>query len=135
MSCCKLDLNWSKFAHLDLREGERVRIRVPLLIDKLHFEVVTHVVGYDFQVSLGKRLTKANSPAPEEGTESCRVSLGASRGQGQWMPRIEAIRQELSWTLPLLGVALKVIKVDHDGVASLYNELTDLSVLAEDLMA
>ena len=112
-----------------------MRVRILLLIDKLHLEVVTHVGYHNFHTGLGNSLAKADSPAPKEGNESCSISFLSSWGQRERMAHVETLRQEFSWTLPLLGVAVQVEIVDHHGVAGLDLKVAKLGILTQELDA
>ena len=51
------------------------------------------------------------------------------------MAHVETLRQEFSWTLPLLGVAVQVEIVDHHGVAGLDLKVAKLGILTQELDA
>jgi hypothetical protein len=66
---------------------------------------------------LGKCLTKADSLTTQEGPKGERVSLSTIWFLDELRARVESLREELIWSLPLSGISMHGLHVDEESIA------------------
>ena len=96
------DHDWRRLALRHACNGEDCRVL--LRFDEFEVEHLSQVGEHDLEVTFSECLSKANSLASTPRQPAHSVSFLAFGRQVEWTFGVEALRQEIIWSLPLSWV-------------------------------
>jgi len=111
-------VKFREIAHTNGQDRKTVFV-VGFFIHKLHIKSLCHHCENDLEDALGEGFPEADPLASAEGKESVGASSFAFWSFRKRMRRVETIRQELIWPLPVSTISMKAMHSNNDVIVSL----------------
>ena len=84
-------------------------LRSIFIVDEFEIEASNEFYEETWHDGSGELVAEALSFADAEGNEGHWMASFAARGLEKWICRVESLRQELGWFLPLIGIFMDAV--------------------------